>query len=114
LTGKDLTKKEIRKALLNARKAQKDYLPDQLNKLQERLQGAQIQQTYDAQARKNLNGCKEKIMKFAKSYFATLSDPKFANRLKTILDQELPEISGRLNICLLTQLIVFMGANHSD
>ena len=93
--GQDLTKKEIRKALLNARKAQKDYLPDQLNKLQKRLQGAQIQQTYDQQARQELDWLKGEDNVIRQNYFATLRDPKFA-KLKEILNKELPDVSGRL------------------
>ena len=45
IDGKDLTKKEVRKLLLNARKAQKEYIPDQLNKVQTQLSGKQLQKT---------------------------------------------------------------------
>ena len=40
IDGKEVTKKEVRKALLNARKAQKTFLPDQLNKVNERESGS--------------------------------------------------------------------------
>jgi len=53
--GKELTKKDVRKALLNARKAQKTFLPDQLNKLQARAKGAELQVSFDNKARKELD-----------------------------------------------------------
>ena len=93
--GKELTKKEIRKALLNARKAQKDYIPDQLRKLQVRAQGYQVQQTFDAQARKELDWLNGEDNHIRQQFFATLRDPNY-NRLKTLVDKELPAISGRL------------------
>lgn len=93
--GKELTKKEIRKALLNARKAKKDYIPDQLRKVQSRVQGKEIQKTFDAQARKELEWLQGEDNEIRQQFFATLRDPNY-NRLKTIVDKELPEISGRL------------------
>jgi hypothetical protein len=41
--GKDLTKADVRRALLQARKAQKTFLPDQLNNLQSIEQSNQMQ-----------------------------------------------------------------------
>lgn len=95
IDGKDLTKKEVRKALLNARKAQRDYIPDRLNKVQLHLTGKQIQQQYDNKAREELNWLNEETNPIKEQFFATLRDPQY-NKLKDILDKELPQISGQL------------------
>jgi len=93
--GKELTKKEIRKALLNARKAQKDYIPDQITKINSRVQGKEIQKTFDTQARKELEWLNGDDNPIRQQFFATLRDPKY-NRMKELIDKELPDISGRL------------------
>jgi hypothetical protein len=93
--GKELTKKEIRKALLNARKAQKEYIPDQLSKLKIRSSGRQLQQQYDSKARTELDWLGEKDNPIKEKFFNTLRDPQY-NKMKEILDKELPQVSGQL------------------
>ncbi len=96
IDGKDLTKKEVRKLLLNARKAQKEYIPDQLNKVQSQLNGKQLQKQYDDKARNELEWLSNNEPNDIKDqFFATLRDPQY-NQLKKILDKELPQISGQL------------------
>lgn len=96
IDGKDLTKKEVRKLLLNARKAQKEYIPDQLNKVQTQLSGKQLQKQYDTKAREELEWlATEDPSETRDQFFATLRDPQY-NKLKKILDKELPQVSGQL------------------
>ena len=52
--GKEMTKAEVRKALLQARKAQKTFLPDQLRVLQTQAQSEQMSQAFEAQAKQEL------------------------------------------------------------
>jgi hypothetical protein len=95
IDGKDLTKKEVRKALMNARKAQRDYIPDRLNKVQLQLTGQQLQTQYDNKAREELEWLGEESNPIKEQFFATLRDPQY-NQLKKILDKELPQVSGQL------------------
>jgi hypothetical protein len=93
--GKDITKAEVRKALLNARKAQKQYLPDQLNKVQQREQGQQLKAAFEEQATKELSWLSGEDNDVRKSYEATINDPRF-NKLKSILDKEAPDIGAQI------------------
>ena len=96
IDGNELTKKEVRKLLLNARKAQKEYIPDQLTKIQTQLDGKQLQKQFDEKAREELEWLKGDDPNSIKdNFFATLRDPQY-DKLKTILDKELPQISGQL------------------
>lgn len=93
--GKDITKAEVRKALLNARKAQKQYLPDQLNKVQQREQGQQLKAAFEEQATKELSWLSGEDNDVRKSYEATINDPRFS-KLKSILDKEAPDIGAQI------------------
>ena len=92
--GTELTKKDVRKTLLNARKAQKTFLPDQLNKIQARLQGAELQVSFDNKARKELdwlNSDNETRQQFVN----TMRDPRYI-KMKKYLDKESPDLSSQL------------------
>ena len=54
IEGKEWTKKDVRQALLKARKAQKTFLPDQLNKVQAQIEGEQLADSFSERARKEL------------------------------------------------------------
>jgi len=93
--GKDLTKAEVRKALLNARKAQKQYLPDQLNKVQQREQGQQLKAVFEQQAVKELDWMSGEDNDTRKQYEATINDPRY-KKLKEVLDKEAPDIGAQI------------------
>ena len=93
--GKDLTKAEVRKALLNARKAQKQYLPDQLNKVQQRAQGQQLKAAFEQQAVKELDWMSGEDNDTRKQYEATINDPRY-KKLKEVLDKEAPDIGAQI------------------
>jgi len=93
--GKDLTKAEVRKALLNARKAQKQYLPDQLNKVQKREEGKQLKEAFGQQAIKELDWMSGEDNDTRKQYEATINDPRY-KKLKEVLDKEAPDIGAQI------------------
>ena len=93
--GEDLTKSEVRKALLNARKAQKQYLPDQLNKVQQQAQGQQLKAAFGEQAKKELEWLNGEDNDTRKHYEATVGDPRY-KKLKEVLDKEAPEIGAQI------------------
>jgi hypothetical protein len=93
--GEDLTKSEVRKALLNARKAQKQYLPDQLNKVQQQAQGQQLKAAFGEQAKKELEWLNGEDNDTRKHYEATVNDPRY-KKLKEVLDKEAPEIGAQI------------------
>ena len=92
--GKELTKKDVRKALLNARKAQKTFLPDQLNKLQARAKGAELQISFDNKARKELDWLNTDNPT-RQQFVNTMRDPRYI-KMKNYLDKEAPDLSSQL------------------
>lgn len=93
--GNELTKAEVRKSLLQARKAQKTFLPDQLSKVQSRLQGEQLEVAFKERAEQELPWLTGEDNDVRKQYEATVSDPRF-KELKKILAREAPDIAGQL------------------
>jgi len=93
--GEDLTKSAVRKALKNARKAQKQYLPDQLNKVQQQAQGQQLKAAFGEQAKKELEWLSGEDNDTRKQYEATIGDPRY-KKLKEVLDKEAPEIGAQI------------------
>ena len=93
--GEDLTKSEVRKALLNARKAQKQYLPDQLNKVQQQAQGQQLKAAFGEQAKKELKWLSGEDNDTRKQYEATIGDPRY-KKLQEVLNREVPEIGAQI------------------
>lgn len=94
--GTELTKAEVRKSLLQARKAQKTFLPDQLNKVQARIQGEQMEVAFKERAEQELPWLTGEDNDVRKQYEATVSDPRF-KELKKILSREAPDIAGQLD-----------------
>ena len=52
--GKEVTKAQVRKSLLQARKARDAFLPDQLNKIQQVENGKQLRSAFEEQAKQEL------------------------------------------------------------
>jgi len=94
--GKELTKAEVRKSLLQARKAQKTFLPDQLNTVQQREQGKQLEIAFKERAEQELPWLSGEDNDTRRQYEATIGDKRF-KQLKEILDREAPEIGSQIN-----------------
>jgi hypothetical protein len=91
--GKELTKADVRKSLLNARKARDKFLPAQLQTVQRVQQSYQLKEAFDAQAEKELNWLQGEDNDVRKSYEAMVGDPRF-NSLREKAD---PEVAAQLN-----------------
>ena len=91
--GKGLTKADVRKSLLNARKARDKFLPAQLKTVQRVQQSHQLKQAFDSQAEKELNWLQGEDNDVRKSYEAMVGDPRF-NSLREKAD---PEVAAQLN-----------------
>jgi hypothetical protein len=96
IEGKELTKADVRKSLLQARKAQKTFLPDQLNTLQVREQGAQMTEAFDKRAKEELSWLEGEDNDLRKQYEATIGDERF-KKLKEVLNKEAPEIAPQID-----------------
>ena len=91
--GKELTKADVRKSLLNARKARDKYLPAQLQTVQRVQQSHQLREAFDAQAEQELNWLQGEDNDVRKNYEAMIGDPRF-NSLREKAD---PEVAAQLN-----------------
>lgn len=94
--GKEMTKAEVRKALLQARKAQKTFLPDQLRVLQAQAQSEQMSQAFEAQAKEELEWLQGEDNDIRKQYEAVVGDDRF-KELKKVLKKEAPDIASQLD-----------------
>ena len=94
--GKEMTKAEVRKALLQARKAQKTFLPDQLRVLQTQAQSEQMAQAFEAQAKDELEWLQGEDNDIRKQYEAVVGDERF-KKLKQVLNKEAPDIASQLD-----------------
>lgn len=94
--GKEMTKAEVRKALLQARKAQKTFLPDQLRVLQAQAQSEQMSQAFAAQAKEELEWLQGEDNDIRKQYEAVVGDDRF-KELKKVLKKEAPDIASQLD-----------------
>lgn len=91
--GKELTKSDVRKSLLNARKARDKFLPAQLKSVQRVAQSKQLKEAFDSQASTELNWLQGEDNDVRKSYEAMVGDPRF-NSLREKAD---PEVAAQLN-----------------
>ena len=96
LEGKDWTKKEVRQALLKARKAQKTFLPDQLSKVQAQIEGEQLTEAFGERAKKELKWLEGEDNDLRKQFEATVGDKRF-KELKQIVKREAPEVAAQLD-----------------
>jgi len=91
--GKELTKSDVRKSLLNARKARDKFLPAQLKSVQRVAQSEQLKEAFDTQASTELNWLQGEDNDVRKSYEAMIGDPRF-DSLRKKAD---PEVAAQLN-----------------
>ena len=90
--GKELTKAEVRKHLLQARKARDTYLPDQLNTLQTIEQGKVMRETFNAKAKEELPWMTGEDNDTRKQYEAMIKDERFAQ----LESQVEPDVAAQL------------------
>ena len=90
--GKEVTKAQVRKSLLQARKARDAFLPDQLNKLQQIENGKQLRSAFEEQAKQELSWLQGEDNDTRKQYEAMLSDKRFID----LQDKVDPDISAQL------------------
>ena len=91
--GKELTKADIRKSLLNARKSRDKFLPAQLNVLQAKEQGKQLKGAFEQRAQEELSWLQGEDNDTRKQYEAMINDPRFAELEGAVA----PEISAQLS-----------------
>jgi len=91
--GKELTKADVRKSLLNARKARDKFLPAQLQKVQRVQHSHQLREAFDAQAEQELNWLQGEDNDVRKSYEAMIGDPRF----DSLREKADPEVAAQLN-----------------
>jgi hypothetical protein len=94
--GKELTKSDVRKALQQARKAQKTFLPDQLKKVQAIENGKHLEVGFKKQAEQELTWLTGEDNDTRKMYESVVGDDRFL-KLKEVLRKEAPDIAGQLD-----------------
>ena len=90
--GKELTKADVRKSLLNARKSRDKFLPAQLNIIQAKEQGKQLKGAFEKKAQDELPWLKGEDNDTRKQYEAMINDPRFAELEGAVA----PDISAQL------------------
>ena len=96
LQGSELTKADVRRSLLQARKASKTFLPDQLRKVEAQIKGTQLEAAFEKRAKDELSWLTGDDNDTRRHYQSTISDPRF-KKLKEVVKKEAPEISGQLD-----------------
>ena len=91
--GKGLTKADVRKSLLNARKSRDRFLPAQLKTVQTVEQSKVIKKSFEDQAKQELSWMQGEDNDTRVRYEAMISDPRF-KQLETNVD---PEVGAQLN-----------------
>jgi hypothetical protein len=90
--GRDLTKKDVRNALLNARKNKNKFLPMQRQMLRQEHMGVQLRKGYEARAVEELSWMSEENSEVKSRYEAMLKDPRLGASLKGAI----PEVKAQL------------------
>ena len=96
IEGREWTKKDVRQALLKARKAQKTFLPDQLKKVQAQIEGEQFANSLADRAKKELTWLEGEDNDLRKQFEATVGDERF-KQLKKVVKREAPEVAAQLD-----------------
>ena len=96
IEGKEMTKAQVRHSLLQARKARKSLLPDQLSKIQAKQKGINLKNTLENQAKQELPWLDGEDNDIRKQYEVIMSDTRF-KEMKRILSQEIPDVAGQLD-----------------
>jgi len=94
--GQEMTKAQVRKSLLQARKAKKTFLPDQLSKLQAQLAAQDMEVAFKERAKQELSWLDGEDNDVRKHYEATVNDARF-QKMKEIVSKEAPDVAGQLN-----------------
>ncbi len=92
IEGKEVTKAQVRKSLLQARKARDTYLPDQLGNIQATENGKQLKEAFNTKAKEELNWLSGEDNDIRKHYESMLNDKRFID-LQNNVD---PDISAQL------------------
>ena len=90
--GKEMTKADVRNALLQARKARDKFLPDRLEKIQAVEQSNQMQEHLTAQAEAELPWMKGEDNDTRREYQAIMSDP----RVDTLMANLPPDVKAQM------------------
>ena len=96
IEGKEMTKAQVRHSLLQARKARKSLLPDQLSKIQAKQKGINLKNALENQAKQELPWLDGEDNDIRKQYEVIMSDTRF-KEMKRILSQEIPDVAGQLD-----------------
>ena len=94
--GNDWTKSDVRKALINARKSQKTFLPDQLNRVKAQEEGAKLTEAFSKRAKKELNWMGDEDSSIRKQYESTIGDERM-KKIKDIFKREAPDVAAQLD-----------------
>ena len=94
--GQEMTKAQVRKSLLQARKAKKTFLPDQLSKLQAQLAAQDMEVAFKERAKQELSWLDAEDNDVRKQYEATVNDARF-QKMKEIVSKEAPDVAGQLD-----------------
>lgn len=82
MDGKSVTKKEVRNILKNARKAQKQHIPQQVQNLRNQAQGQQMQKGFGDKIRQEIPWSGDSNNETNKRYKSMLTDKRLADALK--------------------------------
>ena len=96
IEGKEMTKAEVRKSLLQARKAKKTFLPDQLSKIQARETAQNMEVAFKQRAKDELSWLEGEDNDIRKQYEATVNDARF-QKMKEIVSKEAPDVAVQLD-----------------
>jgi len=96
IEGKEMTKAEVRKSLIQARKAQKTFLPDQLSKIQAKQHAEDMEVAFKQRAKEELSWLDGEDNDVRKQYEATVNDARF-KKMKEIVAKEAPDVAGQLD-----------------
>ncbi len=91
-----LLRSKVRKSLLQARKAQKTFLPDQLSKIQAKETAANMEVAFKQRAKEELSWLEGEDNDVRKQYEATVNDARF-QKMKEIVAKEAPDVAGQLD-----------------
>ena len=94
--GQEMTKAQVRKSLLQARKAKKTFLPDQLSKLQAQLAAQDMEVAFKERAKQELSWLDGEDNDVRTQYEATVNDARF-QKMKEIVSKEAPDVAGQLD-----------------
>ena len=94
--GNEWTKSEVRKALLNARKSQKTFLPDQLKRVKAQEEGAKLTEVFSERAKKELDWLEGNDNDLRKQYESIVNDERM-EKIKNIFKREAPDVAAQLD-----------------